>query len=457
VHEETRVSTPGDGPSERRSDASGHADVVASPGQRGRDEERLPLSTAPFGAEVEGQDPHRARIADVSPPLSVVLLVKNESDRLGDALESVSWAEDVVVADTGSTDGTVDVARRFGARVHEIPWEGFVASRNRALGEAKNDWVLALDADERLTQELKGEVLEILEARGETLAGVEMPRLSYFLGRPIRHGTWYPDVKLRLGRRSRGFRAEGGRVHEAFAVDGEVARLSRPLIHHPYRDLSDALRKASTYARLGADDRYDKGARGSLTRLLLRPAFEFFRSYVWKAGFLDGAIGPSIAFFHAWSYFLRGAFLYERERLEKESARNADVGGSPMKFGPKVIAGAIALSLTAGFGCSNEKPGPFEKAGKKADEKADELKKEVDAAAEKTKKDLEEARKKAAETGEAIAEKAKDATEKAAEKVSEKTKQAGEAVKETARDVKEDVAKGIDKARATPTPGPRKN
>jgi glycosyltransferase involved in cell wall biosynthesis len=249
--------------------------------------------------------------------ISAILVVKDEHDRLPDALASVLWADEIVVVDTGSTDGTQDLALAAGAHVVSVPWEGFVKSRNRALQEARFDWVLFLDADERVTPELRDEIRNATREDGSvSLAGLRMPRLSHFLGRPIRHGTWYPDFQLRVGRRSRGLRAEGGRVHESLVVDGPVGKLKTPLIHHPYRDVSDALRKAGYYARLAADDRHDKGQRGSAAGLFVRPAFEFFRCFVLKVGFLDGYKGFAVAFLHAASYFLRAAFLLEIERQE---------------------------------------------------------------------------------------------------------------------------------------------
>lgn len=246
-----------------------------------------------------------------------MILVKNEKDRLPDALASVSFADEIVVADTGSTDGTQDLARERGARVVEIPWEGFVASRNRALALAKNDWVLVLDADERVPPELRESLLAALAKAPESLSGFRMPRLSYFFDEPVRHGTWYPDVKLRVGRRSRGIRAEGGRVHEVLVVNGPVKRLRHPLLHFPNRSMSEALRKGWLYASLGAEDRYDRGARGGVTSLWFRPAMEFLRCYVLKGGFLDGGIGVYVASFHASYYFLRAAFLLERTRKER--------------------------------------------------------------------------------------------------------------------------------------------
>jgi glycosyltransferase involved in cell wall biosynthesis len=250
----------------------------------------------------------------VRAPLSVVILTKNEEDRLPAALASVTFADEIVVADTGSTDATAERSRLAGARFVSIGWDGFVGSRNRALALARHDWILVLDADERVSEALRLEILAVLEADDGAVAGWRMPRLSHFLGRPIRHGSWYPDYKLRLGRRSCGLHAEGGRVHEALAVDGSVGRLASPLVHHPYRNLSDAVRKAARYAQLGAEDRFDRGARGSAAGLFLRPAFEFFRFLVVKRGFLDGAVGWSVAFLHASSYFLRAAFLLEFQR-----------------------------------------------------------------------------------------------------------------------------------------------
>ena len=161
---------------------------------------------------------------------------------------------------------------------------------------------------------LRDEIRERLERNEDRWAGFAMPRLSRFMGRDIRHGTWYPDVKLRLGRRSLGFRAVGGRVHEHFVVDGATARLSADLLHRPYRNLSDAIRKVSTYSRLGAEDRFDRGMRARVSSLVARPAVEFCRSFLLKLGFLDGRAGFAVAAIHAWSYFLRAAFLFEREK-----------------------------------------------------------------------------------------------------------------------------------------------
>ncbi len=247
-------------------------------------------------------------------PVSVLFLVKNEADRLPDALASVGWADDVVVVDTGSADETISLARKAGARVVSIPWDGFVGSRNRALQEPVHDWVLFVDADERVSDALREEIQTALRRWGTQFDGFSMPRLSRLMGREIRHGTWYPDVKMRLGRRSKGFHAIGGRVHEQLVVDGPIGRLGADLLHTPYRNVSEAIRKVSSYSRLGAEDRFDRGMRARMSSLLIRPMMEFVRCFILKRGFLDGRAGFTVAAFHAWSYFLRAAFLFEREK-----------------------------------------------------------------------------------------------------------------------------------------------
>ncbi len=254
------------------------------------------------------------------PALSVVFIVKDEADRLGPSLASVAWAEEVLVADTGSTDGTPELARAAGARVETVPWEGYVACRNRAIGLATHDWVLVLDADERVSPELAGAIREAVAAPGGA-AGFRMPRLSHIAGRPVRHGVWWPDRKLRLGLRSRGLRATGGRVHEAIEVDGNVGELSAPILHYPYRDVSDAVRKNVLYARLSALDRFEQGERGRVLPMLFRPPLEFLRSWALKRGFLDGRAGVGVALLHAWYYLLRAAFLVEA--TEREKSRRA--------------------------------------------------------------------------------------------------------------------------------------
>jgi glycosyltransferase involved in cell wall biosynthesis len=243
-------------------------------------------------------------------------MVKDEVDRLGPSLASVTWADEVLVADTGSTDGTVELARAAGARVESIPWEGYVATRNRALALAAHDWVLVLDADEQVSPGLVEEIRRAVESP-DGVAAFRMPRLSHVGGQPIRHGVWSPDRKLRLGLRSRGLHAAGGRVHERIEIDGPVRDLSSPILHFPYRDVADAVRKNTLYAHLSALDRFDRGQRGSVLPVFFRPPLEFLKSWILKRGFLDGRAGVGVALLHAWYYLLRDVFLVEETEREK--------------------------------------------------------------------------------------------------------------------------------------------
>jgi glycosyltransferase involved in cell wall biosynthesis len=247
----------------------------------------------------------------VATPLTALFLVKNEADRLPAALASVAWADEVVVADTGSTDRTREIAAAQGARVVEIPWEGWVRSRNLALAAVAHDWVLFLDADERVTPELAAEIREELAKPDQPYAGFKLWRLSIYLGRLVRHGTWNPERILRLARRSKGFRISGPRVHEHFDVDEPVGVLNGRLLHDTYRDLDHALLKTIQYARLAAEERLDRGVRGSTFGLVARPVLEFLNSYVLRLGFLDGRAGLGVALLRAMSYGVRAGYLYE--------------------------------------------------------------------------------------------------------------------------------------------------
>ncbi len=272
----------------------------------------------------EGVSPSKGLL--MRPKISALFLVRDEVSRLRAAIESVSWADEIVVVDTGSRDGTQTLAKESGARVVEIPWEGWVISRNKALAEVQFDWVLFLDADERVTPDLAASIDAVLEKSGNEIAGITFPRLSYLRTRPVWHGTWYPDRKLRLGRRSSSFSVRGGRVHETFHVDGPIVDLDTPLIHVPSTGVRGYLTKSSFYAELAAQDRFERGKRGSTMDLVLRPVWEFFRCYFVKRGFLDGRLGFWLAACHALYYFTRASYLLEMSRNALE-----EQAGSPQK------------------------------------------------------------------------------------------------------------------------------
>jgi glycosyltransferase involved in cell wall biosynthesis len=250
--------------------------------------------------------------------LSAVLITLDEERRLGAALESVSFCDEVLVVDAGSRDRTLDVARQAGARVLvHTPWPGFVAQRNYAIGAARHDWILALDADERVTPALRAEI-ESLASPGFAHAGYRVPRVTFYLGRWIRRTDWYPDRQLRLFDRRRG-QWQGGLVHESVKVEGSTGRLSGEIEHRPYADISEHVRTIDRYTSLWADDAARAGRRAGRAALALTPAWSFFRNYVLKGGVLLGEAGWTISMLAAYYTLLKLAKLRERRRVTSRS------------------------------------------------------------------------------------------------------------------------------------------
>jgi glycosyltransferase involved in cell wall biosynthesis len=241
--------------------------------------------------------------------ISAVLITKNEEAHIGRALRSVEFADEVVVLDGESTDGTVEVCRAAGARVELKPWGGFVAQKNAVTEMAAGDWVLSLDADEEVTPELRAEILRVVSDPGGR-EGFLIPRKNHYLGRWIRHCGWYPDHQLRLWRRGRG-RWVGGSVHEHVEVDGSFGRLSAALNHFSYDSIAAHLERMNRYAGLIARDRFEQGKRAGFAGLLFAAPWQFFRIYFLRAGFLDGLPGLIVSAMGAYYAFLKKAKLWE--------------------------------------------------------------------------------------------------------------------------------------------------
>lgn len=229
-------------------------------------------------------------------PLSVAIIARDEADRLPEAIRSVQgFAAEVVVLDSGSTDGTVQVARDLGARVIETDWPGHVAQKNRALQACEQPWVLSIDADERVGPELALAIRGVLASDAPASpAGYRFARCSHWLGRPIRHGTWYPDRRLRLVRRDRA-RWVGDDPHDRLEVDGPVGELPGDLVHHPYRDLSEHLATIDRYTAIAAGELGRRGVRARWWDVALRPPLHIVKALLLKAGLRDGVPGLVIA------------------------------------------------------------------------------------------------------------------------------------------------------------------
>lgn len=253
------------------------------------------------------------------PPISAVLIAQNEETHIKDALASVSFCDEIVLVDSGSSDRTCEIAEAAGARVvTNAPWPGFVAQRDFAVRVATHDWVLALDADERVGRALRAEI-EGLRQRGFDQAGYRIPRVALYLGRWIRGTDWYPDWQVRLFDRGRaGW--QGDLVHESVAVRGPVGRLRGELEHHPYADVSDHLRKIDSYTTLWARQAYAAGRRTSIPDMVAAASWAFFRNYALKGGILLGGAGFIISVLNTHYTFAKLAKLRElaREAAEGE-------------------------------------------------------------------------------------------------------------------------------------------
>jgi len=228
--------------------------------------------------------------------LSVIIICCNEASVIGRCLDSVSWADDIVVFDSGSRDDTVAICRRHGARVFETDWPGFGPQKQLALEQARGDWVLSLDADEWVTPVLRDEILATLASPVHN--GYWIPRASSYCGRTMRHSGWWPDEVLRLFRRDSA-RFSDDLVHERVIVEGATGRLREALQHEAYRDLDEVLEKINRYSTLAAQQAYQAGARASLGKALNRGLWTFCKTYFFQLGFLDGREGLMLAISNA--------------------------------------------------------------------------------------------------------------------------------------------------------------
>jgi glycosyltransferase involved in cell wall biosynthesis len=254
------------------------------------------------------------------PTLSVAVIAKNEADRIERLLESAAFANEILVVDSGSTDGTQGLCRSHGAIVIDHPWLGYAAQKQLALEKAGSDWVLSLDADEAVAEGLAEEIATAIGRAPPEVAGFSMPRLSYYLGRWIRHGGWYPDTKVRLVRKGHG-RWVGDALHETLAVEGRINPLSKPILHFVYRSISDQLGTIDRFSTIAARERGSASGMYVLAGLG-HAAAKFAECYLWKLGLMDGWPGLVIAANSAWYVFLKHAKAWEMSLNEDHRPRH---------------------------------------------------------------------------------------------------------------------------------------
>ena len=241
--------------------------------------------------------------------ISLSIIAKNEADRIGPLLNSAKFADEVLVVDSGSTDGTQDFCKKLGAKVVFHEWAGYAAQKQFAMEHTLSEWILNLDADEEISDSLAEEIQHAIKNAGSDVAAFSMPRLSRYLGRWIKHGGWYPDRKVRLVRRGKGtWKGEG--LHEQLIVNGKIEQLSEPILHHVYRNISDHLVTINRFSDIYAVERGPVGGWFVLAGAV-HALGKFAECYLWKLGFLDGIPGLVIAMNSSWYVFLKHAKAWE--------------------------------------------------------------------------------------------------------------------------------------------------
>jgi glycosyltransferase involved in cell wall biosynthesis len=244
--------------------------------------------------------------------LSVVIITKNEEAGIRRCLESVTWADEIVVLDSGSTDATVRICREYTQHVLETDWPGFGPQKNRALERATGDWVLSLDADEWVTRDLRDEILNAISKPDGAMA-FRVPRLSSFCGRFMRHSGWWPDHVTRLFRRGAA-RFSDDVVHERVIAEGKTGTLRQPIMHETFVDLEDLLQKMNNYSSLAAREMHQSARKAGLAGAVLRGLWAFIRTYFLRGGFLDGREGFMLAVATAEGTYYRYAKLMLLDR-----------------------------------------------------------------------------------------------------------------------------------------------
>ncbi len=241
--------------------------------------------------------------------VSVVIITRNEEDNMGDCLESVKWAGEVIVVDSESTDSTSAICKQYDVAFHTEPWKGFSRQKNSAIEKATKKWVLSLDADERITPALKGEIGAILSGP-RSKDGYFIKRKNFFLGRWIKHCGWYPDYNLRLFKREKGL--FGVReVHESVDLDGTAGHLENPMEHHTYKSIGDFMGRLDRYSTLAARELLKENKRYGMHHIIFRPVYTFVNMYIMRFGIFEGYYGFILSVFYSFYTFSKYVKLRE--------------------------------------------------------------------------------------------------------------------------------------------------
>ena len=254
-----------------------------------------------------------------APKLSVYMITYNNEETVERALKSVTWADEIVIVDSFSNDRTLEIARKFTDKIYQRKWPGHRDQYQFAADLTTHDWIMFVDADEEVSPELAEEIQKELSGKVEGVDGFFVYRRTYYLGRWIRYGGWYPDGEIRLYRRNKG-RWEGG-LHAKVVVDGTVKSLKNQYLHYTYRNISDQIQTIDKYSRIAAEDMEGQGRTFSLFTLLFHPPFRFIKDYFFKLGYRDGLPGLVIAVSTTYYVFIKYAKLWEQMRTQRGDKR----------------------------------------------------------------------------------------------------------------------------------------
>ncbi len=245
--------------------------------------------------------------------ISVIIIVKNEQDKIGNCLESVRWADEIVVVDSGSDDDTLEICRQYTDQITVSEWSGFGPQKNKALALATQPWILSIDADERVSDELREEIIAAI-ARDSDIGAYLLPRSSSFCGRMMQYSGWHPDFILRLFKKDQAKFSDDS-VHEKVITSANTDRLKNPLLHYSFDNYQQVVEKMNLYSTLAAEDKFKHGEKSTLFKAVSRGFWTFLRTYIFKLGFLDGKQGFTLSVSNAegtYYKYVKLAYLHSR-------------------------------------------------------------------------------------------------------------------------------------------------
>ena len=253
--------------------------------------------------------------------VSAVLVCFDEEENVERCLQSLAWADEIIVVDSFSQDRTVELSRKYTNKIFQREWSGMVQQRAYAVSLAQNEWVFAIDADEVVTETLRDDVLTRLSEGKKQKNGYYVKRHSYYMGRWINHGGWYPDFKLRLFRKDKAY-VGGENPHDKCFVQGRTAKLKGEMIHYPYKNISRQLRTIDTYSDIVSERFFKEKPAFPLVKMFVKPPVKFLETYIYKLGFLDGLPGFVISILSSYYVFMKYAKLWEkRNAINYESTQ----------------------------------------------------------------------------------------------------------------------------------------